>query len=136
MDNRIAARDDEQLRLAREFMDSHLALPLSIAEISSAAHFSRYHFIRIFRKTFDVTPHQYLIHRRVERAKKLLVESDASVTDICFAVGFESLSSFSTLFRKLVGQSSTAFRSEMLERKRCPQKYIPACFLIMNGIPC
>lgn len=132
----MALRDDKQLRVAREFMDSHLALPLSIADISSAAHFSRYHFIRLFRKAFDVTPHQYLIHRRVERAKRLLLESDASVTDICFDVGFESLSSFSTLFRKMVGQSPSGFRSEMLERKRRPQKYIPACFLIMNGIRC
>ncbi len=136
MDNRTAARDEEQLRLAREFMDSHLALPLRVAEISSAAHFSLYHFIRVFRKTFNVTPHQYLIQRRVERAKRLLVESDASITDICFQVGFESLGSFSTLFRKLVGQSPSAFRSDMLDRQRYPQKYIPACFLIMNGIPC
>lgn len=136
MHNRIAPRDNEQLRLAREFMDSHLALRLSIAEISSTAHFSRYHFIRLFRMAFDVTPHQYLIRRRVERAKRLLLESDASVTDICFDVGFESFSSFSTLFRKIVGQSPSAFRSEMRERKRYPQKYIPACFLIMNGIPC
>jgi AraC-like DNA-binding protein len=117
-------------------MDSHLALPLSVAEISSTAHFSRYHFIRLFHQTFDVTPHQYLIHRRVERAKRLLIESDASVTDICFDVGFESLGSFSTLFRRLVGQSPSAFRTEMMERKRFPQKHIPACFLIMNGIPC
>ncbi len=136
MGNQFRLRDDERLERACDLMNSHLGSPLNVTQISKAANFSPYYFIRLFRKTFDITPHQYLTRQRVERAKRLLAESDHSITDICFDVGFESLSSFSNLFRKMVGQSPSAFRNEMWQRKRYPERYIPACFLVMNGIPC
>ncbi len=130
----VANDDSLPLQRARMFIDEHFYLPVNLEQISRAANFSRYHFIRLFRQAFHQTPHQYLTHKRIEKAKQLLAESDLTVTDVCLAVGFESLGSFSTLFRKAVGQSPTVYRARMSERRRCPQKFIPACFLMMNGL--
>ena len=62
----------ERLCRARRFIDECYDLPLDLTEISKQACLSRYHFLRLFRDTFDTTPHQYLIHRRIEKAKELL----------------------------------------------------------------
>jgi AraC-like DNA-binding protein len=92
---------------------------------------SLYHFIRLFQRTFFATPHQYLIHKRVEKAKQLLAQNELSVTEICFAVGFESLGSFSTLFHKTVGWSPSIYRARVLEQRRNPYKFIPGCVCTM-----
>jgi transcriptional regulator GlxA family with amidase domain len=70
-----------------------------------------HHFLRTFKLAFHQTPHQYLTHLRLERAQSLLRHTDTPVTDICMDVGFESLGSFSWLFRRECGQSPSAFRS-------------------------
>jgi AraC-like DNA-binding protein len=87
----------EQLSAVRTYIDDHYDQPLSTAELARRAHLSRYHFIRLFRRFFRETPHQYLIRQRLDQAKYLLANSTLPVTDICFAVGFESVGSFSTL---------------------------------------
>src|SRR5262244_2059945 len=117
----------ERLSRARKFIDESYQLPLDLAEISRQACLSRYHFLRLFRDAFNTTPHQYLIQRRIERAKELLRSRSLSITDVCFEVGFESLGSFSSLFRKRVGQPPTTYR-------RCEReslKKIPGCFIQM-----
>ena len=93
----------ERLRRARRFIDECYDLPLDLNQISRQACLSRFHFLRLFRDTFETTPHQYLIQRRIEKAKELLRLKEMSVTDVCFEVGFESLGSFSALFRRCVG---------------------------------
>ena len=93
----------ERLNRARKFIDLCYDLPLDLNEISSHACFSRYHFLRLFRQAFNKTPHQYLIERRIEKAKELLRADDLRVTDVCLEVGFQSLGSFSSLFHKSVG---------------------------------
>jgi AraC-like DNA-binding protein len=122
------------LHLARAFLDDHFADPLEIAHIAARAHFSRYHFIRLFRRVFHETPHQYLTRKRIEKAKELLANSDLSVTEICFAVGFESLGSFSALFRRAVGWAPSVYRARVLEQRQTPQKFIPHCFVVMYGL--
>ncbi len=83
---------------ARDAMDRDYARPLDIPTLARIAYVSEAHFIRTFRATFGETPHRYLQRRRVERAMAALRESDLSVTDICFAVGFGSLGTFSRTF--------------------------------------
>src|SRR4051812_31334357 len=90
---------------ARLLIDSSFDRPLNLNTLSSEACFSRYHFIRLFKRAFNRTPHQYLVEKRIERAKELLASSRLSVTDVCFEIGFQSLGSFSTLFHKRVGAS-------------------------------
>src|SRR5438876_9835039 len=120
----------QRLCRARSFIDECYDLPLDLREISKQACLSRYHFLRLFRDAFETTPHQYLIHRRIEKAKELLLSGRLSVTDVCFEVGFESLGSFSTLFRKCVGDAPVDYR----EREMQSLSKVPPCFLYMNGL--
>ncbi len=96
---------------ARDAIDRAYAQPLDIPALAGVAHDSQAHFIRTFRSTFSETPHRYLQRRRVERAMFLLRESDRSITDICFDVGFTSLGTFSRTFRDIVGVSPTDYRA-------------------------
>jgi AraC-like DNA-binding protein len=90
---------------ARDAMDRDYAHPLDVAALARVAGLSPFHFIRVFRATFGETPHRYLQRRRVERAMALLRETDRSVTDVCLAVGFASLGTFSRTFGAIVGES-------------------------------
>jgi len=120
----------ERLNRARKFIDLCFDLPLNLDEISSHACFSRYHFLRLFRQAFNKTPHQYLVERRIERAKELLTANDLRVTDVCFEVGFQSLGSFSSLFHKSVGHSPITYREKSRETQAA-KRQIPGCFLVM-----
>jgi AraC-like DNA-binding protein len=124
----------EALRRARELIDAHFAQPLDLDELARHANFSRYHFLRAFRRAFHATPHAYLTRKRIERAKELLAGSEFTITEICFEVGFESLGSFSTLFHKIVGWSPSIYRARAWEMRKNPFKFIPNCYVIMHGI--
>src|SRR5919109_5444344 len=95
---------------ARDAMDRAYAEPLDVAALARIAHVSEAHFIRTFRATFGETPHRYLQRRRVERSMFLLRETDRSVTEICFDVGFASLGTFSRTFTEIVGDPPTTYR--------------------------
>lgn len=120
----------ERLCRARRFIDESYDQPLDLAEISKHACLSRYHFLRLFRDTFETTPHQYLIQRRIEKAKELLRAPGPSVTDVCFEVGFQSLGSFSSLFRRCVGHAPINYRRRESESLR----KVPGCFIQMFGM--
>ena len=124
----------ESLLRARELIDSQYTQPLNLDELAQAANFSRYHFIRAFRRAFHATPHEYLTRKRIERAKELLAGDRLTVTEICFEVGFESLGSFSSLFHKVVGWSPSIYRARAWEMRKNPLKFIPNCYVIMHGI--
>lgn len=123
-----------RLMRAREFIDQCYHQPLDLEQISGEACLSRYHFLRLFRRAFNKTPHQYLTQRRIEKAKELLSSSGLTVTDVCFEVGFESLGSFSSLFHKHVGHPPITFRAIVFERRLERQRQVPACFLMMHRI--
>jgi len=114
-------------------MNTRYNLRLDIDALCEEAHFSRYHFIRTFRSRLRETPHQYLMRKRIDRARELLATSDMSVTDICFEVGFESLGSFSSLFHRTVGWPPSVYRARSFEQRRSPRAYIPACCWTMFG---
>ena len=121
----------QRLGRAREFIDHCYDHPLSLDQISGKACFSRYHFLRLFRQAFNKTPHQYLIERRIEKAKELLrTDVELRVTDICFEVGFQSLGSFSSLFHKYVGHAPITYR-EKARKTEIAKRKVPGCFLVM-----
>jgi transcriptional regulator GlxA family with amidase domain len=124
----------ESLRRARQLMDTQYEQPLDLDVLARTANLSRYHFLRAFRRAFHATPHEYLTRKRIERAKELLAQSEFTVTEICFGVGFESLGSFSTLFHKVVGWSPSIYRARAWEMRKNPLKFIPNCYVIMHGI--
>lgn len=136
----VVRPSDLQNRLwrARRFIDQHYDQPIDLDQIADRACFSRYHFIRVFKQAFDRTPHQYLVERRIARAKELLTTSELPVTDVCLEVGFQSLGSFSTLFRRVAGVPPLAYRLAAHRRRyllaqRGPT--VPGCFAKMHGLP-
>ena len=102
---------NRRLLRARDAMDRSYAEPLDVRAVAAVAHVSEAHFIRTFRAVFGETPHRYLQRRRVERSMFLLRETDRSVTDICFDVGFTSLGTFSRTFHLIVGETPSGYRT-------------------------
>jgi AraC-like DNA-binding protein len=122
--SRAVEETNRRMLRARDAMDRDYAEPLDISTLARVAHVSEAHFIRVFRATFGETPHRYLQRRRVERAMFLLRETDRSVTEICFDVGFTSLGTFSRTFSDIVGEPPSAYRSRAADLRA-----VPACFM-------
>ncbi|NEU66919.1 helix-turn-helix transcriptional regulator [Spirosoma agri] len=97
-----------QIIQAKRFIDTNYGSPLRLTDIAGEAFFSPFHFIRLFRKFYGRTPHQYLIEVRIKQAKRLLL-TDKKVQEVCFLVGFDSPSSFTGLFRKMTGLTPSEF---------------------------
>lgn len=122
----------KQIRLARLFLDRSYCEPITIDDLSREVALSPFYLIRSFRHVYKQTPHQYLVGQRIAKAKELLRNSDLSITEICVEVGFESLGSFSTLFRKVAGVSPSAYRSSSQPTSK--PAYIPLCICVHHGI--
>jgi len=101
----------------RNYIDCNYEGDVNLDLLSNNQSISKYHLLRLFKKYYGLTPRQYLIDKRIEKAKKHL-EDGMSVTETCFAVGFESLGSFSALFKTKTGKSPAEFRKEQLSRSK------------------
>lgn len=99
-----------RLRRVRDRMDRSYAQPLDIESLARDVHLSAGHLSRQFVLAYGETPYAYLMTRRIERAMTLLRTTDLSVTDVCFAVGYQSLGTFSTRFTELVGVAPSLYR--------------------------
>ena len=95
---------------ARELLRDWEDEPLSVSEVAQNSGLTRFHFIRLFKAIFGETPHQYRSRLQIEKAKHLLILNDLSITNVCMAVGFSSLGSFSTLFSRRVGMPPSEFQ--------------------------
>ena len=95
---------------AKVFIDENFREDISLEDISQHAFLSRFHFHRLFSAVYKTTPHQYLTRKRIEKAKDLLADNK-QVTDVCNEVGFESLGSFSVLFKKEIGFAPQYYRN-------------------------
>jgi AraC-like DNA-binding protein len=124
--SRVVEETNRRLLRARDAMDRAYAEPIDIPALARIACVSEAHFIRTFRATFGETPHRYLQRRRVERSMFLLRETDRSVTEICFDVGFSSLGTFSRTFRAVVGESPSAYRARFAGEGNALR--VPACW--------
>jgi len=93
----------KKILTAKLYIDGNFTRPISLDCLSREACLSRYHFHRLFTRIYRVTPHQYLTRKRLEHARLSLADKKATITEICNEVGFESIGSFSTLFKKEVG---------------------------------
>jgi transcriptional regulator GlxA family with amidase domain len=116
----------------RDLMRECLDQPLTLEDLCHEVDLSPWHFLRAFRSAFGETPHEFLTRVRIERAKDLLTVSSRPVTEICLDVGFSSLGSFSTLFRREVGLSPVHFRREVRAWISIPGRFpwidVPFCF--------
>lgn len=118
------------LRRARDLADRHFAEPLDLDRLANAAMLSKYHFHRLFTATYGRTPAAYVSERRIERAQDLLRATNLTITEVCVAVGFSSLGSFSSRFREIVGETPSEFQCRY--DGRAPR--IPGCHLFMWGL--
>ncbi|MES2560831.1 MAG: AraC family transcriptional regulator [Bacteroidota bacterium] len=121
---------------AKLFIDRNYADKIDLNNISDEAYFSKFHFIRLFKTIYGKTPHQYLTAVRIAKSQELL-KAGHPVTEVCFAVGFDSLTSFSALFKRVVGVSPSVYLSDrqMLKFRiqRTPKAFIPSCYLHQHG---
>jgi AraC-like DNA-binding protein len=121
-----AAPLERHLLRARDLVDRRYGEPLDLRALAREAHVSPRHFSRSFRRVFGETPYQYLLSRRMERARHLLRTSEMSVGEICLEVGFTSVGSFTTTFTRHVGVSPTTFRKAYAGPSDADR--VPLCF--------
>jgi transcriptional regulator GlxA family with amidase domain len=119
------------LRRARDHLDRNFVEGADLDELARLAGISKYHFLRSFAKVYGRTPAAYLSERRVERAQDLLRSTNLTVTEVCFAVGYSSLGSFSARFTEITGETPTAFQRRYAE-EGTPR--IPGCWVFMAGL--
>ena len=117
---------------AKVFIDENFQEDISLEDISQHAFLSRFHFHRLFSAVYKTTPHQYLTRKRIDKAKDLL-SKNKPIAEVCNAVGFESLGSFSGLFKKEMGFAPTYYRNmAWLKKQKAieqPKAFIPHCFI-------
>ena len=121
------------LTRAKDLADARYAERLGVEDLAAAAGLSRAHFSTEFRRAFGVSPHAYLLTRRLERAATLLKTTDHSVAEICFSVGLQSVGSFTTSFTRTFGMSPTAYRAAHPPAES--RAMIPACVARAYGRP-
>jgi transcriptional regulator GlxA family with amidase domain len=105
-------RDLKLLRRVRDRMDRDYAQPLDVEALARGVNMSAGHLSRRFKIAYGESPYSYLMTRRIERAMALLRRGDLSVTEVCFAVGCQSLGTFSTRFSELVGMPPSTYREQ------------------------
>ena len=130
-DPRVADDLRSGLRRAKDHADRHFAESLTLEDLAAVAMVSKYHFLRLFRAVYGRTPAAYLSERRVERAQDLLRTTNLTVTEVCHAVGYSSLGSFSSGFAAITGESPSTFQARWA-RDGAPR--IPGCYVLMWGL--
>ena len=107
---RSVGLDRATLSRVSTYIEEHLAADLSLAELAAVAYLSPYHFARLFKASTGVAPHQYVIGRRIERAKLLLSTTNWSLAVIAHAVGFAHESHLALHFKRLTGLLPSSYR--------------------------
>lgn len=116
---RASTREElyKRIHIGHEFITAYFDQPITLADAARAACLSPNHFLRSYKQLFSMSPHQYLTERRLQESKRLLLQTDKSITDICLEVGFQSPSSFSSLFSKRFSMAPSQFRKKVIFKK-------------------
>lgn len=101
----------------KRYIDTNFDKELNLDLLAHLRFTSKYHLIRVFKKYYGITPRQYLINKRIEKAKNIL-ENGKSVTDTCYAIGFESINSFSNLFKVKTGMPPSIYRRATFDKAK------------------
>lgn len=129
----IAADVYKKIVTAKLYIDDSFREPIDLDRLARTACLSRFHFHRLFTRIYRLTPHQYLTRKRLEQARRSLAGKKGTVTDICNEVGFESIGSFSTLFKKEIGHPPANYRllawQKQEQAREQPRVFIPGCFI-------
>jgi AraC family transcriptional regulator len=100
----------KQIRIVTDYMDSRLTDKVAISEFATLLDMTRFHFIRTFKRATGVPPHQFMIQRRIERAKELLAERHTTVAEVAAKSGFSSAMELTRTFRRIVGTTPSTYR--------------------------
>ncbi len=107
-----------RLRRVLDHVDAHIADPVGLADLAAAAGLSRMHFAAQFRAATGRRPHDYLLSRRIEHAKAIMAASDTPLAEVALTVGFQAQSHFSTVFKRLTGQTPACWRAASRDTAR------------------
>jgi len=121
----VCFKNDKQIETViaiRNFIDNNFDKNLNLELLSRIGFTSKYHLLRLFKKYYGLTPRQYLMDKRIEKSKENLLNG-MTVTETCFAIGFESLGSFSKLFKAKTGKSPSMFRKEQFSRSKLDSEF-------------
>ncbi len=122
---------------AKVYIDDNYQKSINLEQISQKAFLSRFHFHRLFRRIYQKTPLEYITKKRIDKAKMLLSENKL-VSEVCNEVGFESIGTFSNLFKKEIGFPPTYYRNmawlKKQQAKEQHKKFIPGCFIDSYGL--
>lgn len=128
-----------RLCVARNLLRDARGETMSVARVAELVTISRFHFIRQFEALFGTTPNDFRTSWRIERARELLARGTLTVTEVCLAVGFTSLGTFSALFKKRVGETPSAFQERMralaVVPGAVPHELRPGCLMLMRTLP-
>ncbi len=126
----------ERIVRAKLFIDHHYSEPIDLRNIAGQAHFSKFHFIRLFKSIYGKTPNHYLTKVRMENAIILLTKGN-TVMETCVRVGFNSPTSFSAMFKRITGQTPSLFQkkqeAKMYAIQANPFLFVPNCFAETQG---
>jgi transcriptional regulator GlxA family with amidase domain len=99
-----------RLRRAQQYLEDNISSEIRLENVASAAGLSPYHFCRQFKQATGVSPLRYVLEMRIARAKRLILDTDTSLVDVSFSLGFSSQSHFTVIFRKLTGLTPRRYR--------------------------
>lgn len=99
-----------RLKRTLEYVDAHLGENITLADLAQNSNLSLYYFATLFKKSTGLSPHRYILHRRVSRAQQLLQNTDLSVLDVSLDLGFQHQNNFARAFRRVTGMTPTGFR--------------------------
>lgn len=116
---------------AKLYIDAHYREKIDLPKMAEEACYSKYHFLRLFKQAYGKSPHQYLTEVRIQAAKKLFQQRQ-TIAEVCYRVGFESIPSFTHLFKKTIGVSPKVYLEQQkqlqIEQSNKPLHFIPNCF--------
>jgi AraC-like DNA-binding protein len=127
----------QRIIAAKVFIDNNYQEAIDLDKVARQAFLSRFHFHRLFTRVYRYTPHQYITRKRLDRARDLLSQN-TPVSEVCNKIGYESIGSFSSLFKKEIGFAPQYYRNmawlKKQEEIKQPRIAIPHCFIEMNKI--
>ena len=107
----VGGLPESKVRRVTAFIDSNLRRELRLEELAAVTHMSPYHFARLFKRATGLSPHRFVVQRRIDAATALLTESTSSIGSIAHAVGFRTASHFATTVRRITGMTPSAYRA-------------------------
>jgi YesN/AraC family two-component response regulator len=114
----------KQINIAKavNFIDTHSIMPLSLDEVARESGMSKFYFARTFKSVTGTTFKNYHNHKRIEKAKNMFLQQKISITDVCFSIGFNDVSYFNRVFKKIEGTSPSCFKKRLIMDSRLLSK--------------